>query len=222
MKRRIHRNTRVGEIVAFWAIILFCSVILAGLGFIAGKYWMGGLMSRNQASQTGPKTLVQSPDDEPQEEAEQGLKRVQPPSEAVVKMKQRAATDAEKSEIEQAYPQDAADLNRREGRDQADDSTGADDKPVTNPAPAAPKAESAGGSAGRYSVVAGSFLDAANARREVEALAARGHQARVDEVERDGQTFHRVIVGSYDDRSEAEGVRDELRKSGKPATISSR
>lgn len=222
MKRRIHRNTRVGEIVAFWAIILFCSVILAGLGFIAGKYWMGGLMARTQTAQAAPKTVVQSPDDEPEEETDLGPKRVQPPSEAVVKMKQRAATDAEKSEIEQAYPQDAADLNKRGDRDESDDSTGGDDRPVTNTAPAAPKAEPSGSSTGRYSVVAGSFLDAANARREVEALAARGHQARVSQVERDGQTFHRVIVGSYDDRTEAEGVRDELRKSGKPATISGR
>jgi len=215
MRSRIHRGSRIGEIVIFWAIIIVCSLLLSGLTFVAAKYWVGGLMARSKTAQAGPQLVLKTPDEQPDEQSDTGLERVDPPSQAVVKMQQRAPTDAEKSEIEQAHPQDAAGLNESGDQSKTDDSTGGDDKPVGGAD--APDAAATG-----YSVVASSFRDEANARRAAADLEGRGYHARIVEIVRDGQTFHRVVVGNFDKRTDAEQMRDRLKGEGTAATIMSR
>ncbi len=218
MRRRIHRSSRIREIVTFWAMVAVLAVVLSGLGFVAAKYWVGGLMARSKAAQPGPQIVLKTPGDKPDEDSEMGPTKVEPPSQAVIKMQQRAPNDAEKSEIEQMYPQDAAELHKQGDQDNEDDSTGADDKPLNGT-----DADGTGGVAGgQYSVVASSYRDAANARREAERLAGRGYEARIVDITRDGQTFHRVVVASFDDRADAERMRDRLRQEGTAATITTR
>ncbi len=211
MRRRIHRSSRIREIVTFWAMVAVLAVVLSGLAFVAAKYWVGGLMARSKAAQPGPQIVLKTPGDKPDEDSEMGPTKVEPPSQAIVKMQQRAPNDAEKSEIEQMYPQDAAELHKQGDRDNEDDSTGADDKPLNG-----------ADAGGHYSVVASSYRDAANARREAERLAGRGYEARIVDITRNGETFHRVVVASFDDRADAERMRDRLRQEGTAATITTR
>lgn len=217
MRSRIHRSSRFGEVVTFWAIIVACSLVLSALSFVAAKYWVGGLMARSKTAQSGPQLVLKTPDDKPDDEAADGEgERVDPPSQAVVKMQQRAPTDGEKSEVEQQFPQDAADLHKAGDQDATDDSTGGDDKPMDNTAAAS------GSAGGQYSVVASSFRDEANARRAASELEGRGYSPRIVQVVRDGQTFHRVVVASFADRAEAEKMRDRLKSDGTAATIMTR
>jgi cell division protein FtsN len=219
MRSRMHRSSRIGEIVTFWAIIAVCSLLLSGLTFVAAKYWVGGLMARSKTAQSGPQLVLKTPDEQPDEQSDTQSERVDPPSQAVVKVQQRAPTDAEKSEIEQAYPQDAAALQAGGDQSKADDSTGSDEKPVDG-ANATDAAK--GGSDGGYSVVASSYRDEANARREAASLEGRGYKARIVAVTRDGQTFHRVVVGNFDNRADAEKMRDRLKDEGTTAAVVSR
>jgi cell division protein FtsN len=216
MRSRIRHSSRFGEVVTFWAIIVACSLLLSALSFVAAKYWVGGLMARSKTAQSGPQLVLKTPDDAPDDEVTDGEgERVDPPSQAVVKMQQRAPTDGEKSEVEQQFPQDAADLHKAGDQDATDDSTGGDDKPLDDTA--------ASGSAGQqYSVVASSFRDEANARRAASELEGRGYSPRLVEVVRDGQTFHRVVVASFADRAEAEKMRDRLKSEGTAATVMTR
>lgn len=217
MRRRIPRSTsRISEIITFWSLVIVCSVVLSVLAFAVGKYWVGGLMARSKSSQATPRMVLKTPDESKDQKDEMGPERVDPPSRAVVKVQERAATDAEKSEIEQMHPQDAADLHKAGKDDTADTSTGGDEKPLHD------SNGSGASDSGRYSVVTGSFRQEDNAQREVSQLADLGYDAHVVEIQRDGQTFHRVVVGSYASRPEAEQVRDRLQQAGKSATVSAR
>ncbi|MBU0611569.1 MAG: SPOR domain-containing protein [Armatimonadetes bacterium] len=218
MRSRMHRSSRIGEIVTFWAIIIACSLVLSGLAFVGAKYWVGGLMAKSKATQSSPQVVLKTPDEQPEEDSDMGPERVNPPAQVAVKMQQRAPTDAEKSEIEQKYPQDAADLHEGGKPDATDDSTGSDDKALDKDK--ASGDQSGGGS--RYMVVANSYRDEANARREAADLEGRGYNARIVEVTRDGQTFHRVVVAEFDERAEAEHMRDRLKGDGVAATIMAR
>jgi len=214
----MHRSSRIGEIVTFWAIIVACSLVLSGLAFVGAKYWMGGLMAKSKAAQSSPQVVLKTPSEQPEEDSDMGPERVNPPSQAVVKMQQRAPTDAEKGEIEQKYPQDAADLHEGGKQGSPDESTGSDDKALDPDKASGDQ----GGGGSRYSVVANSYRDAANARRAAADLEGRGYNARIVEVTRDGQTFHRVVVAEFDDRAEAEHMRDRLKGDGVAATIMTR
>jgi len=217
MRRRLHRTTRLGDIALFWSLTVLCALILSVLAFAAGKYWVGGLMTRSASTQTAPQVVVKTPQENQADntpDANQGPERVEPPSQAVVKMQPRAPTDAERNEIEQQYPQDAAGLHKAGGQDQGDASTGADDKPLGD--------QSAGGASGRYAVTAGSFADAANAQRVVEELKNEGYDPHIVKITRNGRTLQRVIAGRYDDRAKAEEVCDQLNSEGREATVSTR
>jgi DedD protein len=214
MKRRLNRTTRLRDIITFWALIAVCAVILFVLTFMAGKYWVGGLMARSHSTQTTPQVVLNTPgegDDAKGPDGEQGPERVEPPSNAVVKVQQRAPTDAEKNEIEQQYPQDAAGLHQAGGKDPDDESTGADDKPLGD-------AEGAD-SQGRYLVAAGAYADPVNAQRVLDTLRNLGYSAHLVEIERKGQTLQRVVAGRYAERARAEEVQAQLQSQGQEATV---
>lgn len=219
MRSRIHRGSRIGEIATFWAMIAIASLLLSGLAFFAAKYWVGGLMAHSKTPEAGPQFVLKAQGDKTDEGTDESdTTRVTPPPQAVVKVQQRAPTDAEKGEVEQLFPQDAADLHKDGKKDEPDDSVGGDEKPVKGDADA-DKGASSGESGGRYTVVASSYRDAANARREAEKLGNRGYNARIVDVDVDGKTYHRVVVGAYSDRSEANKMRDKLNGEGTAATV---
>lgn len=209
MRSRMRRSNRFRDLIIFWAMVLICSVVLAGLAFIAGKYWVGGLIARSKSGDTAPKIIVQTPDDEPQSGADDRV--TEPPSKAVVKMQERAPTEAERSEIEQTYPQDGAQLNKETGAEPEDTSTGSSTKALNDDSPPDGNDE--------YLVTAGSYASAANADREVADLLKRGYSPFVVKAVKDGKTYHRVSLGPYSTRKEAVRVRDKLTTQGKAASI---
>lgn len=214
MRRRIRRPTGLIEIAGFWAMIIVISAVLAVLGFLAGKYWVGGLMARSKSAQTGPQVVLKPTEPGSEDSSGDGAPpRVEPPSRAVVKLQQRAPTDAERNEIEQMYPQDAADLHEKGGAEKGDDSTGSDTKPL---------GADGAGDGQRYAVVTGSYRQLANARREVERLADQGFEATIEKTTREGETYHRVVAGVYRDRVEAEATREQLAAAGHEASLSTR
>jgi cell division septation protein DedD len=212
MRSRNHRTSQAREIITFWGIVLVACAVLCALTFVAGKYWIGGLIARSSGDNPTPKVAVKTAD-EARADAADDERQTDPPAQATVKMEQRAPTEGERSEIEQKYPQDGADLNKAADETGSDESTGSDSKPLDGAAP---------DTGGKFVVVAGSFANPDNARRELEDLAARGYSPSITKVTRNGKTFHRVSIGSYATRDEAEQARDELTAVGKPANITTR
>lgn len=210
MRSRMRRATRTRDIVIFWTLVLASALILAGLAFLAGKYWVGGLLANSDSSQKAPTVAVKTPD-ELQEEDLKNQQLTEPPNKASVKMQERAPSEGEKSEIEQTYPQDGADLNKTGAGAGNDSSTGSDNKPLPG--------EGKSDGSKRFIVSAGSFSTAANADREMSDLLDRGYSPFIVKVEKDGKTYHRVSIGPYATREEAERVRDDLSAAGKAATV---
>jgi len=197
-------------------MVVIGSLLLSGVAFVAAKYWVGGLMARSQSTQAGPQLVLKTGGEGTEGQADSETARANAPSQAVIKMQQRAPTDAEKSEVEQMFPQDAAQVHQSGDKSGPDESVGSDEKPLSG-ADAGSASGNAGG--GRYTVVASSYRDEANARREAERLEGRGYNARIVDVEVEGRTYHRVIVGAYSDRSEANKMRDKLNGEGTAATV---
>ncbi|MGE5530734.1 MAG: SPOR domain-containing protein [Bacteroidota bacterium] len=209
MRTRNRRAAAMREVVSFWSIIIVASLFLAALAFLAGKYWIGGLMAKSDAGNPAPKVIVRTPEE--LEAAKAGNpENTEPPEKAVVKMEQREPNEGERSEIEQNHPQDGAGLNATGGTQSPDVSTGADTQPM------------AGDGEGRFKLVAGAYRSEENAQKQIDDLAAKGYAATMVPVKREGTTYHRVIVGSYDDREQANRVRDELASAGVKVTVSSR
>lgn len=201
MRSRKRRTTQAREIISFWSLILAVSIVCAGLAFLAGKYWVGGLIAKNPAT-TAPRVSVKAPSDAAAEPTGQS----EPPPKAVVKMEQRAPTDAERSEVEQKYPQDGASLHGATGTDTPDASTGSDTQPIE-------------GDAGSYQVVAGSYKNEANAQRQVDELSSKGFAATIVELNRDGGVYHRVVVGTFDTRDDAQPLLKQVTDAGISANI---
>lgn len=201
MRSRTRRTTKFRDVANFWGLVVGVSILLAILGFAAGKYWVGGLMAKQPAATT-PRVTVKTPDGGAAGEKGES----EPPPQAVVKMEQRAPTDAERSEIEQNHPQDGATLHKATGVDTPDASTGGDTRTVAS-------------ADGKLQVVAGSYKDPANAQRQLEELASKGFSATIIDLNRDGGTYHRVVVGSFDSQDEAQRLLDEVTAAGVKANI---
>jgi DedD protein len=73
--------------------------------------------------------------------------------------------------------------------------------------------------AGQWSVQLGSFGDAANARRLASRVDAYGYAAAVSDVKASGKVMHRVRVGPYATRGEAEAVTSSLSVHGFVAQV---
>lgn len=199
MRSRSLRNTQPRDIVTFWSLILVVSVILAGIAFVAGKYWVGGLIAKQPVA-AAPRVSVNAPDAAAGEQSEN-----EAPPKAVVKLEQRAPTDAERSEIEQNNPQDGATLHGATGADTPDASTGTDAQPIAGD--------------GKLQVVAGSYRSEDNAQRQVDELAAKGFSATIVKLNRDGGLYNRVVVGAFDTQEEAQRLLDEVTAAGVKANI---
>jgi DedD protein len=101
-------------------------------------------------------------------------------------------------------------------------STVADTPPATHVA-ASPEAQGAppaeSHAAGVWSVQLGSFGDAANAERLASRVDAFGHEAAVSDVKASGKVMHRVRLGPYATRGEAEAVKSSLSVHGFVAQV---
>ena len=217
MSRSTRRANGPAQILSYWAIVVIVSVVLGGGAFAVGKYLVGGMVKGSNTDAGAPKVVAQAPEGEaPAETA------TPPPAKAEVKVTPRPATEAERNDLELTQPQDGAQLNQDAGTSTAPDSSvGDDSKPVTSSddEEAAPPATATAGKGGAYTVVAGSFADAANADREVSRLMGQGYTAYIVKVKRDGKTFHRVCVGSFAEAKAAQRLRDKLREDGTEASI---
>jgi DedD protein len=221
MPRRNRRTPSSKQVASFWFVVVVVALIL-GLGaFLAGKLWVGGMIKRGKIDQGAPKIIVQTPNgavEQPGTGPEVG-----PPPEAKVRVDQRAASESERSELEQRFPQDAAQLNRFDpGASRPDESVGSDQKPLSEPRGSGRGSEpTPAGGTGIYSVTAGSYADARNAEREVARLISKGYSPYLVKISRGGKTMHRVTVGSFADRKEAEQLSEKLRRDGANASVAS-
>jgi DedD protein len=72
---------------------------------------------------------------------------------------------------------------------------------------------------GQWSVQLGSFGDAANAKRLASRVGAYGYEAAVSDVKASGKVMHRVRIGPYATRGEAEAVTSSLSVHGFVAQV---
>ena len=79
------------------------------------------------------------------------------------------------------------------------------------PATSAPSAPTASADAGRYILQAGSSRNAADAERLRASLALQGMVARIQTVNINGETWHRIRVGPFASRPEADAAQRQLR-----------
>jgi cell division septation protein DedD len=233
MRRSSRRTASPRDIAVFWVTIGGLALVLGAGGFAVGKYLIGGMIRRNEVDQGAPEIVVQDPD---AKLGDTTAPEGPPPREAVVKVTERAATEAERAELELQQPQDGAQLNAEtNGANPPDSSVGPDDKPLdtdtaspgsTGKARAGTKLDDKAGKPGgtskpgAYSVVAGSFADPSNADAEITRLTAQGYKPYIVKSKRDGRTFHRVCVGSFADQRAAARLRDKLTEDGTPASLS--
>jgi DedD protein len=100
---------------------------------------------------------------------------------------------------------------------------GVTDTPAATNVSADPAAERAphpeSHTAGQWSVQLGSFGDAANAERLASRVDAFGHEAAVSDVKASGKVMHRVRLGPYATRGEAEAVKSSLSVHGFVAQV---
>lgn len=220
MAKGTRRGNGPAQILSYWAIVVVVSLLLGGGAFAVGKYYIGSMVKGSNVDAGAPKVIAQTTDGHTVGESEGPA-----PEKAEVRVTQRAATDAERTDLEVSQPQDGAEQNQETNTASAPDTSVGDDKqPVTDTGSQADEAQTAAkpdhtGSGGAYSVVAGSFADPANADKEVSRLMGQGYTPYVVKVKRDGKTFHRVCVGSFADAKAAQRLRDKLREAGTEASI---
>lgn len=70
-----------------------------------------------------------------------------------------------------------------------------------------------------YFVQAGAYSSADDAEQQRARLAMQGMTAKVTEREQGGRTVHRVRLGPYDTRAEAEALQDRLKAAGAEAVL---
>ncbi|MBQ0932696.1 SPOR domain-containing protein [Ideonella sp. 4Y16] len=70
-----------------------------------------------------------------------------------------------------------------------------------------------------YFVQAGAYSNADDAEQQRARLAMQGMTAKVTEREQGGRTVHRVRLGPYDTRAEAEALQDRLKAGGAEAVL---
>lgn len=199
MSRRRPTTDQWREGLGFWLIVFLICIVAGVISYQAGKNWVGRRLAEVNLKASRPQLPAEQEDDTAVVELpEPGASG--PPLTPQVTIEEREPTAAEKMEVEvaarerqvRAEPQDGAQLNVE--REEA--------------APAADVNE------GGYVVTAGSYTDSANAQRVIEQLTDKGYHPFVTEVEKEGVVYRRVNVAVFDDRSQAEELRNELQKSG--------
>ncbi len=191
------------EAIGFWAIIVGLCVITGMISYGAGRNWVGRALGEAISRQTveiKPQETTASSPETPQDQSGP------PPAQARVEMEPREPTEAEKQDLTQQNLDAAA--------ASAKSSTSESAPPAPESAPSADKPEEQTATGTGFLVTAGSFTVPANAERVKRNLEKRGYHPYLSRIERRGTSYHRVVVGTYGSREEAEAVRRELEAAG--------
>jgi cell division protein FtsN len=215
------------EAVRFAAITV-CACLLVGiLSYFAGRNWVGKYLAQQQAERE--KLELQTP----VLEAKASPTSLGP----MVVIREREPTEAERRELgieqEQVSQESSAPQRLGEGEqaaEEADEQAGkpseesATESPPAEPAraekvPPSPPPREASPTASGWITTAGSYRDSRNAQQVVTNLAAQGVQAGVQVVNVRGQTYHRVLLGPYTTKAEAEAAAETVRAAGYPSQV---
>lgn len=187
------------EAIAFWLIVLLICAIAGVLSYQAGRNWVGRRLAEVDL---GSEQRAAVPGDEAGAEVASSLEQQEAPVRPVIEIEERPPTEGESREMEvrtaeeraeQSQPQNGAQLRAQEGdKDQSGE-------------------ELAGIDSGEWVVISGSFSKADNAQGQADRLKTGGYTPFVTEITKDGVTFHRVNVGSFDERSDADALVRKLR-----------
>ncbi|MBC7289199.1 MAG: SPOR domain-containing protein [Armatimonadetes bacterium] len=233
--RRSWASVLSNETVLFWSITLvICAIVCAaGYGFgraFVDKY-MAGNPSRLEAravstpepgtTQVRPRPITPEVvvlDREPTEAERIELQL--PPPEEPVPQEPEAERSTEPQAEQGAEPAPAPAVSpgvQRGPETQAQPSRPA---PTASPAPGpasqtpAPQPQQPQPPASSWVATAGSYRDRANADQVAAALSAKGLDATVQSVTLRGETFHRVVVGPFASREDAEKASAQVKYSG--------
>ena len=227
------RRSRALETIGFWILTLIVCAVAGAVCHRLGKAYLAEEPSRRAAaSPAGPR-----PDD-PVAPSDDGLgseaaREKQPVIEVRAPSTVPDAGDAfgaRGDKADQASRDDSAaaglteagnpaaatgaDGARRGGRAEPQAARREATRPPEQDEPAPRETVPVVPAGGRYAVRAGSFTDPANAQRVAADLRERGYLPQVASFTKDGKTYDRVTVGSYNTEGEASEVRDILRQEG--------
>jgi len=210
-QRKPTLGERIMEGLRFWAVVMvICAVV--GLAFYAiGRRYVGSHLHEMKVQQGAPE--ITPMDDSNTQAAQQSA---EPPEKAVVTMQEREPTPRERREAEQELsnegPQDGAELHSAEAAAPGNQTT------ASSHGEESPEG-GAGSAAGEFVVSAGSFANSENASDLVTRLAGMGYHPYVTHIDRDGVSYSRVNVASFQSRDEANKLADKLRSSGLDARV---
>jgi cell division septation protein DedD len=169
-----------------WVVTLLLALVIGLTSYQLGREWLGPTLKQIVPGDREAGLPAEPPGSLPPDHA---AETDNPPTDAQVEVYPRAPSETEVRAIGQEVRQEQAE---------------ADLPPEVLPTPAETEPEPGGTEA--YMVVAGSFSSPENAERRVDELLAKGYHPFVEPQEVEGKTRHRVIVGLYGDRDEAEEV----------------
>ena len=204
-------GARFMESLKFWSVVVaLCAIVGAGM-YVFGRDYVGKHLQEMDVEQRAPEIKPQSAS--PVLAGDEGDGK--PPVEAIVTVTEREPTAREerKARDELESPQAGAQVHAAEVADDSDRGDDSGDRGGGEE-----EAGSSGGSDG-YVVAAGAFADEENAERQVRRLSDQGYQPYITTQERDGITYQRVNVGSYDSRAEADRAREKLSSQGYDAAV---
>ena len=197
MTRRRKTPDRWRETVGFWLIVFLVCIVAGVISYQVGKNWVGGQLAEISGQAEGVQV---TPEDDSQVADQLGPVEPKPPLTPQVTIEQREPSDSEKRAAQQMSPERAASREPQDGAELH-----------AQPAAAPPEAPS---TTSGYAVTAGSYASRDNAQRVVQRLTEAGYQPYITEVEKQGVVYQRVNVAVFDDRGEAEGLRDKLQQQG--------
>ena len=195
------------EATGFWLIVLLVCVIAGVVSYQTGRNWVGQRLAEVDLQ---TKQEIAKPTDEGAIPTVPVPGEAELPLQPVIEVEERAPSEGEKLEMklreveeraQEHEPQDAAELHAIES-----------DRGTASQEPE-------GSGAGEWVVVAGSFVQGENAQNQAAKLTAKGYSPLVIEITKDGITYHRVNVGSFDKREQAQELVQKLRDDDFDATI---
>jgi len=214
-------GTRVVQSLKFWSVVaVLCAIVGAGMYYF-GRDYVGKHLHEMEVQQRTPEIKPQSPTQTLDAEDDPSSN---PPVQPVVTVSERDPTSREerRARRELEEPQDGAQLHAAQAEAdaaaEAEEETPEEPDEPEKPDDSEEDQEQASGSDG-YVVVAGSFVDGENADRQVQRLAERGYQPFITTQEKDGITYRRVNVGTFEAREEAERVQEKLSSQGFEAAV---
>ena len=199
MGRRRSKADTWREGMGFWLIVLLICMVAGVISYQAGRNWVGRHLAEVNLRANQPE-LPSAGETDTEVVGLDELDTSTPPLTPTVTITDREPSEAEKVEVERANLD-------RQAQDEAEEGA-SDTAPHGEAEPDAEVSE------GGYVVTAGSYADQDNAQRAIQRLTEKGYRPFISEVDKEGITYQRVNVAVFDDRGQAEQLRDELKKQG--------